>query len=151
MKLRTKLVLGFAAVILVMVALGATAFVMFKRVDSNIAAVNRDSLPVVRYSTGVERSVLESILEEKNYLLFKTPEIYARAKAKLNQLASNLDEIDKLGQDFRGDPASAKTRFDEDPDLSEGPVDDRPQVTLRVPPSPSAPWTVVVIDCSVPI
>ncbi|MDO8941817.1 MAG: methyl-accepting chemotaxis protein, partial [Desulfobacterales bacterium] len=98
MKLRTKLVLGFAAVILVMVALGATAFVMFKRVDSNIAAVNRDSLPVVRYSTGMERSALEAILEEKNYLLFKTPDIYARAKGKLNLLASNLDELDKLAQ-----------------------------------------------------
>ena len=97
MKLRTKLVLGFAAVILVMVALGATAFVMFKRVDSNIAAVNRE-LPAVRYATGVERSALEAILEEKNYLLFKTPDIYARAKGKLNQLVSNLDEIDKLAQ-----------------------------------------------------
>jgi len=98
MKLRTKLVLGFAAVILVMVALGATAFVMFNRVNSNIAAVNQDSLPAVRYSTGVERSALETILEEKNYLLFKTPDIYARAKGKLSQLASNLDEIDKLAQ-----------------------------------------------------
>ena len=75
MKLRTKLVLGFAAVILVMVALGATAFVMFKRVDANIAAVNRESLPTVKYATGVERSALEAILEEKNYLLFKTPDI----------------------------------------------------------------------------
>jgi methyl-accepting chemotaxis protein len=98
MKLRTKLILGFAAVILVMVALGATAFVMFKRVDSNIAAVNRDSLPAVRYSTGMERSALETILEEKNYLLFKTSDIYERAKGKLNQLTSHLDEIDKLAQ-----------------------------------------------------
>jgi CHASE3 domain sensor protein len=98
MKLRTKLILGFAAVILVMVALGATAFVMFKRVDSNIAAVNRDSLPAVRYSTGMERSALEAILEEKNYLLFKTPDIYARAKGKLNQLGSHLSEIEKLAQ-----------------------------------------------------
>jgi methyl-accepting chemotaxis protein len=101
MKLRTKLVLGFAAVILVMVALGATAFVMFKRVDANIASVNQESLPTVKYATGAERSALESILEEKNYLLFKTPEIYARAKAKLNQLSSHLDEIDKLAQTTR--------------------------------------------------
>ena len=98
MKLRTKLVLGFAAVILVMVALGATAFVMFKRADSNIAAVNRDSLPAVRYATGMERSALEAILEEKNYLISKSDDIHARAKGKLNQLASNLDEIDKLAQ-----------------------------------------------------
>jgi methyl-accepting chemotaxis protein len=98
MKLRTKLVLGFAALILVMVALGATAFVMFKHVDANIDAVNRDSLPAVRYATGMERSALEAILEEKNYLLFKTSDTYARAKEKLNQLASNLDEIEKLAR-----------------------------------------------------
>ena len=87
MELRTKLVLGFAAVILVMVALGATAFVMFRRVDSNIDAVNRDSLPAVSYSTD-GRSALEAILEEKNRLLFKAPDIYARAKGKLGQLSA---------------------------------------------------------------
>jgi methyl-accepting chemotaxis protein len=109
MKLRTKLILGFAAVILVMVALGATAFVMFQRVDANIDAVNRDSLPAVRYSTGMERSALEAILEEKNYLLFKTPDIYARAKGKLNQLASHLDEIDQLAQATHNDELAARS------------------------------------------
>ncbi len=109
MKLRTKLILGFAAVILVMVALGATAFVMFQRVDANIAAVNRDSLPAVRYSTGMERSAMEAILEEKNYLLFKTPDIYARAKGKLSQLASNLDEIDQLAQATRNDELASRS------------------------------------------
>jgi methyl-accepting chemotaxis protein len=109
MKLRTKLILGFAAVILVMVALGATAFVMFQRVDANIAAVNRDSLPAVRYSTGMERSALEAILEEKNYLLFKSPDVYARAKGKLSQLASDLDGIDQLAQATRNDELASRS------------------------------------------
>jgi len=109
MKLRTKLILGFAALILVMVALGATAFVMFQRVDANIAAVNRNSLPAVRHSTGMERSALEAILEEKNYLLFKSPDIYARAKGKLSQLASDLDEIDQLAQATRSDELASRS------------------------------------------
>jgi methyl-accepting chemotaxis protein len=109
MKLSTKLILGFAAVILVMIALGATAFIMFQRVDANIAAVNRDSLPAVRHSTGMERSALEAILEEKNYLLFKTPDIYTRAKGKLNQLASNLDEIDQLAQATHNDELASRS------------------------------------------
>jgi len=109
MGLRTKLVLGFAGVILVMVALGVTAFIMFKRVDSNIAAVNQDSLPAVRYSTGMERSALEAILEEKNYLLYKASDINARAQAKLKQLASNLDEIDKLAQSTKNVELAARS------------------------------------------
>ncbi|MGE5257198.1 MAG: methyl-accepting chemotaxis protein [Hyphomicrobiales bacterium] len=98
MKLRTKLILGFAAVIFVMIAQGATSVVMFKRVDANIAAVTRDRLPAVKYATAVERSALETILEEKNYLLLKSDHIRARAAEKLKQLASLLGEIDKLAE-----------------------------------------------------
>jgi methyl-accepting chemotaxis protein len=96
MKLRTKLVLGFASLTLVMIALGAASFLMFKRIDANVGTVNRESLPAVKFATGVERSALEAILEEKNYLLFKSNDIHARAKGKLGQLASHLGEIDQL-------------------------------------------------------
>ncbi len=96
MKLRTKLVLGFASLTFVMIALGAASFFMFKRIDANIGAVNRESLPAVKFATNVERSALETILEEKNYLLYKSNDIQARARAKLDHLASNLGEIDQL-------------------------------------------------------
>ena len=96
MKLRTKLVLGFASLTLVMIALGGASFFMFKRIDANIGAVNRESLPAVKFATNVERSALETILEEKNYLLYKSNDIQARAKGKLDQVASSLGEIDQL-------------------------------------------------------
>ncbi len=96
MKLRTKLILGFASLTLVMIVLGTASFLMFKRIDANVGAVNRESLPAVKFATNVERSALETILEEKNYLLYKSNDIQARAKAKLDHLASNLGEIDQL-------------------------------------------------------
>jgi methyl-accepting chemotaxis protein len=109
MKLRTKLALGFSAIILVMVVLGATAFIMFRRVDSNIKAVNQESLPAVRYSTVMERSALEAILEEKNYLLSNSDETRARSKAKLEQLSSSLAEIDKLAQATHNSELTTRT------------------------------------------
>jgi methyl-accepting chemotaxis protein len=98
MKLRTKLVLGFAALTLVMTALGTGSFFMLRRIDANIGAVARESVPAVKFATGVERSALEAILEEKNFLLFKTNDIHARAKGKLTQLGAALGEIDRLAE-----------------------------------------------------
>jgi len=109
MKLRTKLVLGFASLTLVMIALGGASFFMFKRIDANIGAVNRESLPAVKFATNVERSALETILEEKNYLLYKSNDIQARAKAKLDHLASNLGEIDQLAAATRNQELAARS------------------------------------------
>jgi methyl-accepting chemotaxis protein len=109
MKLRTKLVLGFAALTLVMIALGAASFFMFKRIDANIGTVNRESLPAVKFATGVERAALEAILEEKNYLLFKSNDIHARAKGKLTQLGSSLGEIDRLAEATRNTELAARS------------------------------------------
>ena len=109
MKLRTKLILGFASLTLVMIVLGTASFLMFKRIDANVGAVNRESLPAVKFATNVERSALETILEEKNYLLYKSNDIQARAKAKLDHLASNLGEIDQLAAATRNKELAARS------------------------------------------
>jgi methyl-accepting chemotaxis protein len=96
MKLSTKLILGFLALLGVMAALGAVTITMFQRVERNIDAVNRESLPAVRYATEIERSAFETILEEKNHLLGN--EAAARLRENLGRLTASLDQVDRLAR-----------------------------------------------------
>jgi methyl-accepting chemotaxis protein len=98
MKLRTKLTLGFAAVILVVIVLGMTAYVLFGKVASNLHELSQYSLPTVRSATNLERSALETIREEKNYLLQKSEESRAGAGKKLDELLARLNEVDEIAK-----------------------------------------------------
>jgi methyl-accepting chemotaxis protein len=109
MKLSMKLFLGFLAIILVVVALGATGFVMFRQVDTNVAELSGHSLAAVRHATSVERSAFETIQEENNYLLYKADETQARAVEKLKSLMSQLNEIDKLASKYNDAGLAAKS------------------------------------------
>jgi methyl-accepting chemotaxis protein len=108
MKLSGKLGSGFAGIILIVIALGGVAYIMFQQVASNVTELSKHSLPAVRYATGVERSAFETISEEKNYLLYKTDEAQDRAKEKLNGLMTNLDEIDNIARNNNDTALSSK-------------------------------------------
>jgi len=110
MKLGTKLALGFGIVVTVMIALGVTGYVMFSRVDTNVADLTGHSLPAVKHSTGVERSALETVLEEKNYVLYETDETQQRAKEKLTDLTSSLDEVDKVAEQYNDTVLGSKSQ-----------------------------------------
>ncbi len=101
MKLATRLGLGFAVLIAIVVALGGIGYYLFHRVDSNVIELSQHNLPAVKYATAVERSALETINEEKNTLLYKTNEVMVRAQEKLKVLMSNLDEMDKVAGQFQ--------------------------------------------------
>ena len=101
MKLATRLGLGFAVLIAIVVALGSVGYYLFHRVDANVIELSQHNLPAVKYATAVERSALETINEEKNTLLYKTNEAIVRAQEKLKGLMSNLDEMDKVAGQFQ--------------------------------------------------
>ena len=110
LSLAMKLALGFGIVVTVAVALGLTGFVMFSRVDSNVTALNAHSLPAVKHSTGVERAAFESILQEKNYVLYKKDEIHQAAKEKLASLNTSLDNVDKVAEQFSDSALAGKSK-----------------------------------------
>jgi len=93
-----------------MVALGVTGYVMFSRVDTNVADLTGHSLPAVKHSTGVERSALGAGLEEKNYVLYQKDEAHQKAKEKLASLNSSLDEIDKVAEQFNDTALGSKSQ-----------------------------------------
>jgi methyl-accepting chemotaxis protein len=109
MKLSTKLALGFLAVILVVIGLGTTGFVMFRQVEKNVTELSSHNLPAVRHATSVERSAFQTIQEEKNYLLFKTDEARTGASERLKGLMAQLDEINKLAEEYKDASLAAKS------------------------------------------
>lgn len=93
MKLRTKLVLGFAAVMCIMIALGALGMVMFKRVGTNMGVLANRSLPALQGSTQVEREALKTLLHEKDFLLSKTEDAGTQTRAALQKLSAQVAEL----------------------------------------------------------
>jgi methyl-accepting chemotaxis protein len=100
LKTSTKVVAGFGVLLAILATLGTVGYVMFGRVDANVAVMSGHSLAAVKNSTGVERAAFESIMEERNYVLYKQDETYQKAKKKLAELAGSLDAVDKVAEKF---------------------------------------------------
>jgi methyl-accepting chemotaxis protein len=98
MRLKTKLASGFALVILIVIGLGAVSYFMFTQIGRNVTEISRHALPAVKHATGVERSALETIIEENNFLLDKTAEAQAAVRNKLEALKSNLTEMERVAR-----------------------------------------------------
>ncbi len=96
MKLRTKLVLGFSAVLCVMIALGALGTVMFKRVGANMGVLANRSLPALQGSAAVEREALKTLLHEKEYLLSKTEDAGTQTRKALQKLSTQVTELSQI-------------------------------------------------------
>ena len=110
LKISTKVVAGFAVMLLILGTLGAIGYVMFGSVQSNVTGLAEHSLGAVKNSTGVERAAFETIVEEKNYLLLKKDEIHEKAKKKLVELAGSLDQVDKIAARFNDAELSKKSK-----------------------------------------
>ena len=110
LKTSTKVVAGFGVLLTILAVLGIVGYVMFSRVDSNVTGLTDHSLAAVKNSTGVERAAFETILEEKNYVLYKKDEIHQKAKEKLADLAGRLDQVDKIAEQFNDTDLAKKSK-----------------------------------------
>jgi methyl-accepting chemotaxis protein len=110
LKTSTKVVAGFGVLLTILATLGVVGYVMFGRVDSSVTGLSDHSLAAVKNATGVERSAFETIMEEKNYVLYKTDDIHAKAKQKLSDLAGSLDQVDKIAERFNDADLGKKSK-----------------------------------------
>ena len=109
LKISTKVVAGFAVMLLILATLGTIGYVMFGSVQSNVTGLAEHSLGAMKNSTGVERAAFETIMEEKNYLLQKKDEIHEKAK-KLGELAGSLDKVDAIAARFSDAELAKKSK-----------------------------------------
>ena len=100
LRTNTKIIAGFVVMLVNLIVLGTTGLVMFLRIDANVTGMNAHSLSALKHAAAVERSALETILEEKNYLLRNQEETHRKAQQQLSALTDSLDEVDKIAKEF---------------------------------------------------
>ena len=96
MKLRAKLALGFTAVIFIVIVLGVTSYVMFKRVDGNVVILAERALPELRSAATIEESLLKTLVLEKQYLLSRTDDALKQIKEQGKIVIENLGDLSRL-------------------------------------------------------
>jgi methyl-accepting chemotaxis protein len=109
MKLRTKLVTGFGAVIVIMLVLGATGYFMFTKVKSNVGDLSGHNLAALQRASDIERTAFESLQQEKSYLLDRDQNSQSQGRDKLKQLLSQLNDIDKLAESYQDAALASKS------------------------------------------
>jgi len=100
MKISIKLACGFGLVGLIMLCLGVTAYYMFVKTDTNVKSVANYNIPSVKLATNIERNAFESILAEKNYIIYGKEEFTKQQDLFAGELNNILSDIDKLAQQF---------------------------------------------------
>jgi methyl-accepting chemotaxis protein/CHASE3 domain sensor protein len=98
MKTSTKVVSGFGVLLTILAALGIVSYAMFSRVAANVNELTSHSLAAGKDSTAAERKAFESIVAEKNYIIYKKDENNEEVKQNLAELGGTLDAVDKIAE-----------------------------------------------------
>ncbi|MEN6459685.1 MAG: methyl-accepting chemotaxis protein, partial [Thermoguttaceae bacterium] len=109
-KVRTKLFGGFGLMTVILTTLGVTGYVMFSRINTNVNGLTDHSLAAVKNATGVERAALETLLQEKEYLIGMKDEANQQTKKKLAELTAYLDAVDAVASRFNDTNLANKSK-----------------------------------------
>ena len=100
LKVKTKILIGSMLLVLITVVFGVLAHVYMGKVSGALFGITDNNAKAVEYATGVERMALQTIMEEKNYLLYQKDEIHQRAEANVKELLSYLDKVDDIARKY---------------------------------------------------
>ncbi len=97
---KTKILTGAMLLVLITVVFGVLAYVYMGKVTDALFDITDNNAKAVEYATGVERMALQTIMEEKNYLLHQQDAIHQRAEANVKELLGFLDKVDELARQY---------------------------------------------------
>lgn len=98
MKIRTRIGLCFAALTLIVVALGSINYFMFERVATNITQLSGDALPAAQCAVRVERLALECNVAIEEFLSFRTDKAQAAVRDRVKSLDTELGQMCQLAR-----------------------------------------------------
>jgi methyl-accepting chemotaxis protein len=98
LKIKTKIMTGALALVLITVIFGGLAYTYIGKVSSALIGITDRDAKAVEYATGVERMALNTIMEEKNYLISQSDEAHLRAEQNVKELNSFLDKVDEIAR-----------------------------------------------------
>ena len=110
MKISSRITIGFAAVLSIMLGLGIIAYFMFGRVAEKVGGLTHHTLTVVQNSGAVERNAMELILLQESSVLNPSEETNQKAEAKIKELRKNLDAVDSVANQYKDSDLTKKTK-----------------------------------------
>ena len=103
LKIKTKIMAGALALVLITVIFGGLAYIYMEKVSHALFGITDRDAKAVEYATGVERMVLNTIMEEKNYLITKSDDAHQRAEKNVKELNTYLDKVDAIARQYNLD------------------------------------------------
>ena len=108
-KIGQKLGGGFALVVLILLLLGGGSYVMFGQIDDTVGTLEGHHLAVVRNSSQAQQRAMESIVQEKNYVIYERDEFDAATHQKLTDLAANFEELNNIAGQYNNESLAKAT------------------------------------------
>jgi methyl-accepting chemotaxis protein len=99
-KIGVKLALGFGLVVLILGVLGMVSYTMTGQIGSNVDTLQKHHLTVVKEGGKAQQAALESIVEEKNYVIYKKDQYDESTQARLATLKKAFEQIDVVAETF---------------------------------------------------
>ncbi len=100
-KIGVKQAIGFGLMIIVTAVLGITAFMMFNKIASEVDLLTNRYAPATQGAAGVESSTWESIIQEKNYVIYEKDEYEKATQEKLKLVDQNLANVKKVAEQYK--------------------------------------------------
>ncbi|ANE55410.1 methyl-accepting chemotaxis protein [Methylomonas sp. DH-1] len=100
LKIKTKILTGAMLLVAITIAFGVLSKIYIGNVAGALFNITDNNGKSVEYATGVERMALQTIMEEKNYLLFEKDEIHQRAEENVKNLMAYLDKVDQIAKQY---------------------------------------------------
>ncbi len=99
-KVGTKMACGFGLVVVTLIGLGCVSYVMFGQIDSGVTELDEHSLTVVKDAKAMQCSAFESIVQEKNFIIYEKEEFLQKTKENIAQVVERLKNVDQVAQKF---------------------------------------------------
>lgn len=103
LKIKTKIMAGALTLVLITVIFGGLAYIYMEKVSHALFGITDRDAKAVEYATRVERMALNTIMEEKNYLITKSDDAHQRAEKNVKELNTYLDKVDAIARQYNLD------------------------------------------------
>jgi len=90
--------------------MGGVLFYNLNDVTGVLCRITERSASSIRYPTGIERYVLQTILAEKNYLISQKKEIHEQAMRDIREIYANLDWVDQTATKYNDQVLLGKSK-----------------------------------------
>jgi methyl-accepting chemotaxis protein len=108
--IRIKILTGAMLLVAITIMFGWLSREYINDISGALFDITDNNAKSVEYATGVERTALLAILEQKNYLLFEKDEDFENAENNIKDLYSYLDKVNEVARKFENTTLLAQSK-----------------------------------------